>query len=108
MSDLLPASARESMHNNVRDESAFQLRSISAANELKISVLANGCIYAIECKGILINQLLASPLAGGIQRIYLRVHRDTGIQFIEWLERVQPTTLLRPRIDSYGAEHGRV
>ncbi len=83
MSDLLPASARESMHNNVRDESAFQLRSISAANELKISALANGCIYAIERKGILINQLLASPLAGGIQRIYLRVHRDTGIQFIE-------------------------
>ena len=50
MSDLLPASARESMHNNVRDESAFQLRSISAANELKISVLANGSFTRSSAK----------------------------------------------------------
>ncbi|HET6378340.1 MAG TPA: cellobiose phosphorylase, partial [Methylocella sp.] len=43
---------------------------------LSISVLPNGCIFAIEYRRegrvLMINQLLGSPIGGGIGRIYLR------------------------------------
>src|SRR4051812_45083195 len=50
----------------------------AATSGLTIRALPLGCIYAIECDGILINQVLASPLAGGIHRIYLRRHDADG------------------------------
>ena len=51
----------------------------SVANEagLRVSVLPNGCIFAIEHRGdgapVLVNQVLASPIDGGIGRILLRI-----------------------------------
>ena len=45
---------------------------------LSISVLPNGCIFAIEHRReggtTMINQLLGSPVDGGIARLYLRMH----------------------------------
>lgn len=47
---------------------------------LSISVLPNGCIFAIEYRRegrvIMINQLLGSPAGGGVGRIYLRCAGD--------------------------------
>src|ERR1700676_3730589 len=44
---------------------------------LSISVLPNGCIFAIEHRRedgtTMINQLLGSPVDGGIARLYLRM-----------------------------------
>ena len=44
---------------------------------LSISVLPNGCVFAIEHRRedgtIMINQLLGSPVDGGIARVYLRI-----------------------------------
>ncbi|MGH6839345.1 MAG: cellobiose phosphorylase, partial [Methylocella sp.] len=44
---------------------------------LSISVLPNGCIFAIEHRRedgtTMINQLLGSPIDGGIARLYLRI-----------------------------------
>src|SRR5205814_8688165 len=78
-----PSTFCRSMHIELASESDFHLRTLCASDELKISALPNGCIYAIECKEILINQVLASPLAGGIHQAYLRVHGRTGIRFTE-------------------------
>jgi cellobiose phosphorylase len=53
------------------------LRRIENDAGLSISLLPNGCIFAIEHRRpdgtIVINQLLGSPIDGGIGRIYLRV-----------------------------------
>jgi cellobiose phosphorylase len=76
------------------DESQFHTHDLRAAaaagaasaatSGITIRALPLGCIYAIECDGILINQVLASPLAGGIHRIYLRRHDADGtIRFCE-------------------------
>src|SRR6202022_1928277 len=44
---------------------------------LSISVLPNGCVFAIEHRRedgtIMINQLLGSPVDGGIPRLHLRM-----------------------------------
>jgi hypothetical protein len=44
---------------------------------LSISVLPNGCIFALEHRRedatTIINQLLGSPVDGGIARLYLRI-----------------------------------
>jgi hypothetical protein len=44
---------------------------------LTISVLPNGCIFALEHRRedatTIINQLLGSPVDGGIARLYLRI-----------------------------------
>ena len=56
------------------------LRRIENRAGLSISVLPNGCIFAIEHQrpnGVtLINQLLGSPVDNGIARIYLRVEGE--------------------------------
>ncbi len=53
------------------------LRRIENDAGLSISLLPNGCIFAIEHRRpdgtIVINQLLGSPIDGGVGRIYLRV-----------------------------------
>ena len=63
-------------------ESDFGLRRLSNAGGLNIGVLADGCLFAIDRGEILINQILGSPVAGGIHRIDLRVHRDREIRCI--------------------------
>jgi len=52
-------------------ESGFDLHRIGTG--ICISTLPARGIYAIESGGVLINQVLASPLAGGIHQIYLRL-----------------------------------
>ncbi len=63
----------EPTQSQLADESAFQCHVLGKPNGLLIKALPNGCIFSIERGNILINQILASPLAGGIQRIYLRI-----------------------------------
>ena len=58
-------------------EDDLGLRRISNLSGLSISVLPNGCVFAIEHQHergrTLINQVQGSPLDGGIARLYLRV-----------------------------------
>jgi cellobiose phosphorylase len=57
-------------------EDDLGLRRITSSPGLSISVLPNGCIFAIEHRHergrTMINQVQGSPLAGGIARLYLR------------------------------------
>jgi 1,2-beta-oligoglucan phosphorylase len=58
-------------------ESDLGLRRITNQAGLSLSVLPNGCIFAIEHQHergrTLINQVQGSPLDGGIARLYLRI-----------------------------------
>ena len=58
-------------------ESDLGLRRIANPAGLSISVLPNGCLFAIEHEHergrTLINQVQGSPLDGGIARLYLRI-----------------------------------
>ena len=58
-------------------ESDLGLRRITNQSGLSISVLPNGCVFAIEHRHergrTLINQVQGSPLDGGIARLYLRI-----------------------------------
>ncbi len=65
------------------DESAFEPFALGANGTTIIKALRNGCIYSIERGDILVNQILASPLAGGIHRIYLRVRGNDGFSHVE-------------------------
>lgn len=53
------------------------LRRIDSGSGLSISLLPNGCLFAIEHADaggrVMINQVLGSPVAGGIGRVVLRV-----------------------------------
>src|SRR5262249_9567064 len=53
------------------------LRYIASAGGLAVSVLPNGSPFAIEHRQerarIMLNQVLGSPLDGGIGRLYLRI-----------------------------------
>ena len=62
------------------DESGFGLLTISSG-PMTIRALATGCIYSITCNGIQINQVLASPLGGGVSRIYLRIREGGAWRF---------------------------
>ena len=57
-------------------ENDLDLRRITSRAGLSISALPNGCIFAIEHRHergrTMINQVLGSPLDGGIARLYLR------------------------------------
>ncbi len=64
------------------DESAFDLQVITAGNT-KIKVLPGGCLYCIEDGEIQLNQILASPLAGGIQRVLLRLNHPGSSSAVE-------------------------
>ena len=58
-------------------EGDLGLRRIANQSGLAISVLPNGCVFAIEHRHergrTLINQVEGSPLDGGIARLYLRI-----------------------------------
>ena len=58
-------------------DSDLGLRRLTNSAGLSISVLPNGCIFAIEHQNVrgctLLNQVLGSPIGGGIARIYLRI-----------------------------------
>lgn len=64
-------------------ESAFPLHRLESADGLAIRFLPDGCIYSIEHDGILINQVCASPVAGGIGRVWLRVIDGSEVRLIE-------------------------
>ena len=70
------------MQIELADESNFRLRGIESPAGLAISALPSGCIYSIACNEILINQILGSPVAGGVYRIYLRLHEGSAIRFM--------------------------
>src|SRR5260221_11170638 len=58
-------------------EADLGLRTVSNESGLSLSVLPNGCLFAIEDRRengtVMINQVLGSALAGGIARLYLCV-----------------------------------
>jgi 1,2-beta-oligoglucan phosphorylase len=64
-------------------ESDLGLRRITNPSGLSLSVLPNGCLFAIEHdheRGrTLINQVLGSPLDGGIARLYLRIRTPQAV-----------------------------
>lgn len=61
-------------------ERDFQLHALrsTAPGGLTVRALPNGCLYSIETDRLLVGQVLASPVAGGVHRLYLRVHRAGG------------------------------
>jgi len=73
----------ETLQVELADESAFETHALLSANGTTVKALRNGCIYSIERGDIQVNQILASPLAGGIHRIYLRVRENDGFSFAE-------------------------
>ena len=60
-------------------DSDLGLRRLENSVGLSISALPNGCIFAIEHKATggstMLNQVLGSPVGGGIARFYLRTGR---------------------------------
>lgn len=64
-------------------EADLGLRTISNEAGLSLSVLPNGCLFAIEDRResgtVLINQVLGTALGGGIGRLYLRVGSEPRI-----------------------------
>jgi hypothetical protein len=58
-------------------EGDLSLRRIANQSGLAISVLPNGCVFAIEHQHergrTLVNQVQGAPLDGGIARLYLRI-----------------------------------
>ena len=71
------------MHVELADESAMELVELRASDGLAVRALPNGCLYAIQRNEILINQILASPVAGGVHRVFLRVHDAGETHFTE-------------------------
>ncbi len=68
-----------------RDDS-LGLSCIENRAGLAISALPNGCIFSIEHReaggAILVNQLLGSPIAGSVQRIYLRIEGEAPVEIV--------------------------
>ncbi|MGE3872118.1 MAG: cellobiose phosphorylase [Parvibaculaceae bacterium] len=62
-------------------ESDLGCRQVKNETGLSASVLPNGALFALEHEGergrIMLNQVLGSPLYGGIGRVYLRIGGDT-------------------------------
>ncbi|VTZ24948.1 conserved hypothetical protein [Methylocella tundrae] len=68
-------------------DGALGLSRIENGGGLKISALPNGCVFSIEhhrdgAAPILINQLLGSPIDGGVGRIYLRLEGAPPIEVV--------------------------
>jgi 1,2-beta-oligoglucan phosphorylase len=87
ITDKSPPTAPELRQFVLADESGFELRALTAKKGISIKALPSGRIYSIERGEILVNQVLASPLADGIHRIYLRIRENGGLS---WLEIVGP------------------
>src|SRR5438094_2566001 len=64
-------------------EGDLGLRTVSNESGLAVSVLPNGCLFAIENRRengtVMINQVLGSALGGGIARLYLRIGGERRI-----------------------------
>ena len=75
------------MDRELADETSFGLFTLGESSAekpgLRIRALATGCIYSVDRGELMINQLLASPLDGGVHRIYLRVHDGATIDRTE-------------------------
>jgi cellobiose phosphorylase len=69
------------LHAEFVADVGFGLSTVSR-NGMSLSVLPNGSVYAIEAEGILINQVLASPVAGGIGRLTLRILERDRVRLI--------------------------
>lgn len=69
------------LHSEFVAEDSFALATVSQSG-LSVRVLPNGSIYSIESEGIQINQVLASPVAGGIGRITLRILERDGVKLV--------------------------
>ena len=78
--DISSAESTQPRRFDLADEAAYGTHVLAHASGLTIKVLPGGFLYSIEHGEILINQVLASPLAGGIHRIYLRVFEDGVIK----------------------------
>ena len=65
-------------------EADLGLRTISNKAGVAISVLPNGCLFAIEDRReggpLMINQVLGTALGGGIARLYLRAGAKPDIR----------------------------
>ena len=65
-------------------EADLGLRTLSNESGLSVSVLPNGCLFAIEDRRaggtLMINQILGSALGGGIARLYLRIGAEPLIR----------------------------
>ena len=71
---MMPSGVRSWKTPRERD---LGLNQIENSAGIAISVLPNGCIFSIEHRrpggATMINQLLGSPIDGGIARLYLRI-----------------------------------
>jgi 1,2-beta-oligoglucan phosphorylase len=83
IAEISSAKMAEPRHIQLADESAFQTFAIAQPNGITLKALPNGSIYSIEHQAILINQILGSPLAGGIHRIFLRIFDADAIHSTE-------------------------
>ena len=66
------------------------VRRLHASNGLHLSATPGGCVAAIECGATLVNQVVASPVAGGVHRLYLRAHARGAGDAIRFTEIVGP------------------
>ena len=64
---------------------------------LSIELLDNGAIFAIRHRQILVNQVLGSPLEGGVGNIYLRRRTSAGITSIPLLGPGSPSSFRASR-----------
>lgn len=55
------------------------------AGQLAFTFLNSGDLYEINQKNTLINQWLSNPLDGSLNNIFLRIHKETGIEAIPLL-----------------------
>ena len=76
---------------------AAELRNRSG---LSIELLENGSVFAIRHREILVNQVLGSPVEGGVGNIYLRRWTPEGITFFPVLGPAAPGTF---RASGHGA-----
>jgi cellobiose phosphorylase len=78
---VFQAAVEEVVTSQLGDERRFSIHTLGTPDRLSLRTCrTNGCIYAIEGNSdILINQVLGSPLAGGIARLFLRIlHPSPG------------------------------
>src|SRR5947209_589900 len=74
----------------VRDKSTLTTGTLSNAADLTFSFLENGSIFAITHGGILVNQILGSPIDGGLGNIYIRRYEREGLSFFPVLGPASP------------------
>jgi cellobiose phosphorylase len=72
ISDVTSAESVQPRLVHLTGEATLPVHFLGQKESLTIKALPHGCIYSIEHGDIVVNQVLASPLTGGIHRIYLR------------------------------------